>query len=208
MAHTPDELAAVARLADEYGVAVISDEVHAPVVYAEARFTSYLQVPGLQRGFAVHSAAKAFSLAALKAGVILAAPGEDELLGQITGGPNASLSGVVAHMAAFNDCEDWLDQLLGELDGVRRQVVAQLAGRAPGISVAIPESTYLMWLDCRALGLPVEPAEHFLTHARVAMNPGLTFGARGAGHARLNIATSPAILDEITRRLGASLPIA
>ena len=204
--HTPAELAAVAALADRYGVSVISDEVHAPVVYAGARFTSYLQVPGVERGFAVHSAAKAFSLAALKAGLVLAAPGEDAVLDQIAHGPNASLSGVVAHVAAFTHGDAWLDQVLAELDENRRLVQTLLAQRAPAIRVALPESTYLMWLDCRDAGIDGDPAAHFLREARVALNSGPTFGARGEGFARLNIATSPAILTELVDRIAASLP--
>lgn len=204
--HSLEELTAVAQLAQRYGVSVISDEVHAPVVYSEASFTSYLQVPGLQRGFAVHSAAKAFSLAALKAGLLLAAPGEDEVLAQIAHGPNASLSGVVTHVAAFRHGDAWLDQLLLELDENRRLVRRLLAEQAPTISVAQPESTYLMWLDCRHSGLGEDPARHFLDRARVALNSGPTFGPGGRGHARLNIATSPAILTEIIERIADSLP--
>ena len=204
--HTMEELTEVARLADRHGVSVISDEVHAPVVYDGARFVSYLQVPGLERGFAVHSAAKAFSLAALKAGLVLAAPGEDAVLAQIAQGPNASLSGVVTHTAAFTRCDDWLDQLLRELDTNRRLVLDLLAAHAPGITAALPEATYLMWLDCRGAGLGDDPAAYLRDHARVGLNSGPSFGPRGAGFARLNIATSPEILTEIVQRIGASLP--
>ncbi len=205
--HTVAELTAVAGLADRFGVTVISDEVHAPVVYAGSpRFVSYLQVPGLERGFAVHSAAKAFSLAAFKAGVVLGAPGEDVTLTEIMTGPNASLSGVVAHTAAFTHGDAWLDQVLGELDENRRLVQRLLAEQAPSVTTALPEATYLMWLDCRAAGLPRDPAAHFLEVAKVGLNSGPSFGSRGEGFARLNIATSPAILTEIVGRIAASLP--
>ena len=203
--HTLEELTALARLADAHGVTVISDEVHAPVVYDGASFVSYLQVPGLERGFAVHSAAKAFSLAALKAGLVLAAPGEDAVLERIAHGPNASLSGVVTHVAAFTACDAWLDQLVVELDANRRLVQALLVEHAPTIQAALPEATYLMWLDCRAAGISGDPATFFRDTARVALNPGPTFGERGEGFARLNIATSPRILTEIIERIGASL---
>ena len=62
-----------------------------------------------------------------------------------------------------------------------------------------------MWLDCRGLELDREPYDVFLEEAKVAMNPGLTFGERGRGHVRLNIATSPAVLTEIITRLAGAL---
>jgi len=127
-------------------------------------------------------------------------------LAQIAQGPNASLSGVVTHTAAFTRCDDWLDQLLRELDTNRRLVLDLLAAHAPGITAALPEATYLMWLDCRGAGLGDDPAAYLRDHARVGLNSGPSFGPRGAGFARLNIATSPEILTEIVQRIGASLP--
>ncbi len=204
--HTAEELAQVADIADRFDVDVISDEVHGPLVYADSPpFTPYLSVPGLDRGFAVHSAAKTFSLAALKAGVVVAAPKSARHLAAMAHGPNASLSGVYAHAAAWNGGDEWMAQLLVELDANRRLVVDQVAGRLPGVSVRLPEATYLMWLDCRGLGLDRDPADFFLEHARVGLNSGPTFGPRGEGHVRLNIATSPAILNEIIDRMASAV---
>lgn len=204
--HTALELAQVADVADRFDVDVISDEVHGPVVYADSPpFTPYLTVPGLDRGFAVHSAAKTFSLAALKAGVVLAAPKSARHLAGLAHGPNASLSGVYAHSAAWDGGDEWLAQLLVELDANRRLVVEQVAARLPGVAVRLPESTYLMWLDCRGLGLDRDPAEFFLEEARVGLNSGPTFGPRGEGHVRLNIATSAAILTEIIDRMASAV---
>ncbi|MEI2775571.1 MAG: aminotransferase class I/II-fold pyridoxal phosphate-dependent enzyme [Tetrasphaera sp.] len=199
--HTEAELSEVARLADQHGVSVISDEIHGPLVYAEARFTPYLSLPGIERGFAVHSAAKTFSLAALKAGVVVAAPGDTGAFAGMAHGPNASLSGVYAHAAAWNHGDAWLVQLLTELDANRRLVVDRLAAQLPGVAVRMPEATYLMWLDCRALGLGEDPATFFRDRAKVALNSGPSFGPAGEGHARLNIATSPEILAEIIDRI-------
>lgn len=199
--HTEPELTEVARLADRHGVSVIADEIHAPLVYAEARFTPYLSLPGIERGFAVHSAAKTFSLAALKAGVVVAAPADTGAFAGLAHGPNASLSGVYAHAAAWNHGDAWLVQLLTELDANRRLAIDRLATHLPAIDVRMPQATYLLWLDCRSLGLGRDPADFFREHARVAMNSGPTFGPAGEGHVRLNIATSPAILTEIVDRM-------
>ena len=66
----------------------------------------------------------------------------------------------------------------------------------PGVKVSAPEGTYLSWVDFRALNLPAEPAEYLLSEAKVALSPGIPFGAAvGSGFARLNFGTTRAILD-------------
>jgi cystathionine beta-lyase len=85
--------------------------------------------------------------------------------------------------------------LLGEL----------LAEHLPEARYEAPQGTYLAWIDCRALGLGEDPAAVFLDRARVALSPGPTFGSGGAGHARMNLATSPEIIAEAVRRMAAAV---
>ena len=203
--HTEAELAGVAECAARHGVTVISDEIHAPIVYTPHTFVPYLQVPGVRDGFAVHSAAKTFSLAGLKAGLVIGTPSGQAVLDAIAVGPNASLSGVIAQSAAWESGDEWMAQLLTELDENRRYLVEQLPARLPGLRVAQPEGTYLLWLDCRELGLDADPSEFFLEHAKVALNPGPTFGPAGASHCRLNFATSPQILEQIVERMAGAV---
>ena len=80
-----------------------------------------------------------------------------------------------------------------------------LAEHLPTVGYRVPDSTYLTWLDCRELGLGNDPAAVFLERGRVALNSGITFGTGGEGHVRMNIATSPAILEEAVSRMVASL---
>jgi cystathionine beta-lyase len=67
-----------------------------------------------------------------------------------------------------------------------------------------PEATFLAWLNCSALGPDNQARERFLDHGRVALEPGLRFGAAGGGYARLNFATSTDILDQATARMAGS----
>jgi cystathionine beta-lyase len=67
-----------------------------------------------------------------------------------------------------------------------------------------PEATFLAWLNCRALGPDNQARERFLDHGRIALEPGLRFGAAGSGYARLNFATSTDILDQATARMASS----
>ena len=87
----------------------------------------------------------------------------------------------------------------------RDWLAAALAAELPGVTMRVPEATYLAWLDCRALELPCQAGQFFLDQARVGLNFGETFGADYPEFARLNFATSPAILKEIVTRMGEAL---
>ncbi len=205
--HTAEELADVAALAAAYGVRVVADEIHAPLVLPGARQVPYLSVPGSQDAFCLLSASKAWNLAGLKAGLAVAgSAAADELAAmpeEVGHGP--SHLGVIAHSAALRQATGWLDDLLAGLDENRRLLGELLSGELPGVAHREPQGTFLAWLDCRALGLGEDPAAVFLRRGRVALNPGPAFGTGGAGHVRLNLATSPEILAEVVRRMASVL---
>jgi cystathionine beta-lyase len=217
--HTADELAAVAALATEHGVRVVADEIHAPLVLPGARFVPYLSVPGADAGFAVLSATKGWNLAGLKAALLVAGPDATADLARlpevVSHGP--SHLGVLAHTAALAEGGAWLDALLAGLDAKRRLLRELLDEHLPGVGWTRPEATYLAWLDCRGLGLADEPddpsarglvtssagpAGVFLREARVAVSAGPAFGTGGAGHVRLNYATSGEVLEQALARMG------
>ncbi|WP_433854668.1 MalY/PatB family protein [Streptomyces kronopolitis] len=205
--HSAGELSAVAALADRYGVRVVADEIHAPVVALDAAFVPYLSVPGAERGLSLMSASKAWNLAGLKAALALAGPAAADDLArlpeEVSHGP--SHVGILAHTAALREGGDWLDAVRGGLDDNRRLLASLLAERLPGVRYRPAEGTYLAWLDCRALGLGDDPAAVFLERGRVALSPGPHFGTGGAGHVRLNLATSPDLLTEAVRRMASAL---
>jgi cystathionine beta-lyase len=205
--HTAEELAAVAALAERYGVRVVADEIHAPLVAPGVTFVPYLSVPGAESGLSLMSASKGWNLAGLKAALALAGPKAatdlDRLPEEVGHGP--SHVGVLAHTAALREGTGWLDALLAGLETNRSLLAGLLAGHLPGIRLHPAEATYLAWLDCRALGLGDDPAQVFLDRGRVALSSGLLFGTGGAGHVRLNLATSPEILTEGVRRMAAAV---
>ncbi|KOV75735.1 cystathionine beta-lyase [Streptomyces sp. NRRL WC-3618] len=217
--HTRQELEAVAALAREHGVRVVSDEIHAPLVLPGAVFTPFLSVPGAENAFALVSASKAWNLAGLKAALAVAgseAAAELRMLPEEVGhGP--SHLGVIAHTAAFRAGGGWLDELLLGLDANRRLLGQLLDEHLPDVRYQRPEGTYLAWLDCTWLGLHDErqgtegpgvvsdlagPARMFLDEARVALSSGHVFGSGGEGHVRLNFATSPAVLRQAVTGMG------
>ena len=222
--HTAEELGAVAELARRFDVRVVSDEIHAPVVLSGSRFTPYLTVPGAENAFALTSASKAWNLSGLKAALAIAGPEAatdlHRMPEEVSHGP--SHLGVIAHAEAFRTGGDWLDRLLQGLDENRTLLGDLVAEHLPSVKYQWPQGTYLAWLDCRELGLKdvasedlsdglavvadlAGPARWFLDHARVALSSGHVFGTGGAGHVRLNFATSRAILTEAVSRMGRAL---
>ncbi|QVQ51165.1 aminotransferase class I/II-fold pyridoxal phosphate-dependent enzyme [Spiractinospora alimapuensis] len=202
--HTREELSTVAALADTFGVRVIVDEIHAPLTYPEATHTPFatLDSPAAARSVTMVSASKAWNLAGLKTALVVpgpeathdvAIPPEDSM--------KASLLGILASEAAFDKGEEWLTQLLHELDHNRHLLATELHRLLPDVGYQPPQATYLAWLDCRALDLGEDPAATFLARGRVALANGPTFGQPGDGFARLNLATSPARVAEAARRI-------
>jgi cystathionine beta-lyase len=205
--HTRAELEAAGELAASYRARVVVDEIHAPIVYAGVEHVPYLSLRAGAGAFALLSASKGWNLAGLKAAVAVA--GElaveelESLPHEIRNG--ASHVGAIAHTAALRGGGPWLDELLLGLDHNRRLLGELLAEHLPGVRYREPQGTYLAWIDCRALGLGDDPAEVFLERGRVALNPGPSFGTGGAGHVRLNIATTPEILEAAVTAMAAAL---
>ena len=204
--HTPEELAEVARLAREYDVRVVADEIHAPIVLPGARHTPYLSVPGAEDAFALLSASKAWNLPGAKSALAVAGTDAVADLGRMPEevGHGATHLGVVSHVAALRESTGWLDDLLAGLDENRRLLTDLLTEHLPGVGYRLPEGTYLAWLDCRDLGID-DPARLFLTKARVALLDGSDFGTGGEGFVRMNLATSPEIVEEAVRRMASAV---
>jgi cystathionine beta-lyase len=221
--HTFDELRGVVERARHFGVRVVSDEIHGPVILAGAQFIPYLTLPGAENAFALISASKAWNLSGLKAALAIAGPEATADLRAMPEevGHGPSHLGIIAHAEAFRTGGDWLDALLLGLDENRRLLGDLITEFLPEVKYLRPQGTYLAWLDCHRLGFDEEvtdglavvadlsgPARWFLDHARVALSSGHVFGTGGAGHVRLNFATSQAILIEAVSRMGRALEAA
>lgn len=220
VAHTRDELAAVAAVARDLGARVVADEIHSPLVLDGTEFLPFLSVPGAENAFSVFSASKAWNLAGLKSAVLSAGPEAAADLRRIPWTVNAGVShvAVIAHCAALEHGGPWLDALLTGLEQNRDRVLSLVDEHLPGVTVSRPQATYLAWLDGTALDLPAPaedapskpfgltgPAAFFFDHARVALNDGALYGSGGQGFVRLNFGTSSSILREAFERMGTAL---
>lgn len=206
VAHTRAELEQVADLAQGFGVRVVADEIHAPLVLEGARFVPYLSVD--PRGFSLMSASKAWNLAGLKSALIIAgtkALGDLHRLSEHVAF-GASGLGMKAHIAALRHGGPWLDELLVGLAENRRLFAELVARELPQVRQYPLEATYLPWLDGRNLPIEEDLATFFREHGKVALYSGEIFGTGGQRHLRVNIATTPDLLREAVRRMAAAVP--
>ena len=203
-----DELERINELCLKHGVVLVSDEIHSDVIYPGHK---HIPIASLSREAAMNtvtciSPSKAFNIAGLKAsGIIIMNPAlRDKVDREISrvhvNTPNAFA--MAAYLAAYNESEDYLDQMVGYLAENIRFLDRWLKDNTPRIKLVHPEGTYLMWLDCTELGLSGDALHSFfLNEAQVALNKGVTFGEEGANFARMNIAcpraTLSAALDQI-----------
>jgi cystathionine beta-lyase len=200
-----DELAGIARVCAEHGVFVASDEIHADLVFAPRRHRPFSAVndDAAARTITLTSSSKAFNIAGLRCAFALA--GSEALHDRLVERSHrthdtAGSLGIAATLAAWTpQGRAWLDTCMTVLDHNRHRLTGLLDGT--GIGYRVPEATYLAWLDCRGLGLDGDPAAWFLDRAKVALSVGPDFGPPGAGHVRLNLATSPSILTLVVERM-------
>ncbi len=200
-----DELTQLADLAAEHGAWILSDEIHAPLTLPGAEHIPFLSVsPAAARhGICLTSASKAFNLAGLGCAVMVTAsdPARDVIARLPPSALHAGHLGVIGARAAFTQGDEWLDQIVHRLDLNRKLLGERLAADLPSISWVPHEAGYLAWLDLRGLGLGDDPAAAILERSRLATTGGLPFGSGGVGHCRLNIGTTPELLEEAISRV-------
>lgn len=200
------ELETLAALAERYDVLILSDEIHAPLVLGDAVHRPFPTVSeaASDRCIVVTSASKAWNLAGLKAAMIVATSARTHAIVDKlppTTPHHAGHLGVLAAQTAFREGDPWLDDARRTIDRNRHLLANLLATHLPEVRYTPPEASYLAWLDCAALHLGDDPANVFLARGKVALSPGPSFGVGGAMHARLNIATTPTLLEEAVRRM-------
>ena len=208
-AFTREELLAVGELCLQHGVLVFSDEIHCDIVFSGKHIPFPLLSPAIAGITLVGiNASKTFNLADLHAAAVISPNPElrkafaDECARTRLGRCSLGIAGVIA---AYTQCADYADQLLPYLEANLRYAVDVFTKETP-IKAYMPDATFMLWLDCRELGLEhKELAAFFLDKAKVALNFGETFGEGGEGFMRMNLACPRATLDEGLRRIRAAL---
>ena len=208
--YTKAELERLVKLAHENNVIVISDEIHAPLTFGEAKFTPFLSLGDAARsvGITVTAASKGWNIAGLKCAIIVTQDAAlHERLNAIAPATHyrASLLGAFATVAAFEEGEPWLNQLMVQLVSNRQLVASLIAEKLPKAKTHTPHCSYLSWIDFSEYQLGADPSQFLVENAKVAFSPGHRFGENYSQFVRLNFATSPEIIEEAINRVAQAL---
>lgn len=206
---TPDELTRLGNICLRNGVTVVADEIHCELVYQGFKYTPFASLSDafLHRSVTCVSPSKAFNIAGLQIANIVAF--DNDLRSRIDKAINinevcdVNPFGVAATIAAYNEGEEWLCQLLDYLHGNYEAMAEFCRRELPEFPIARLEGTYLVWMDCSSLGMPSDALEHaLLDDARLWLNAGTMYGAEGEGYMRWNIACPRSVmLDGLNRFL-------
>jgi len=206
---TEEELGELKALAAERDVVVVSDEVHADLVRPGHRHIPYGRLDD-GRSVTIFSPNKAFNTAGLpQATAVIPDPGIRERFQRFldTAQVNHDTTfGGVAMIAAYEECEDWLDAVVEYIDGNHRYLSDFVEAELPGVRVHAAEATYLAWLDYRELGIDeAEMMRRLVEEGGVALYPGTNFGIEGEGFLRMNVACARPMLEEGLERIRTAL---
>lgn len=203
---TKQELTAMGELCIRNGVTVIADEIHADFIYPGQQHTVFASIcqEFAQNSVTCAAPSKTFNLAGLQTSNLFI-PNEQlrervraTMGGMGIGSPN--LLGQIACQAAYQQGDDWVDQLVEYLWGNIALLSESLADTP--LRISKPQGTYLMWLDCRALGFAEEALMDFFKHkAKLYLIGGPAFGAGGEGFARMNIGLPRPLLKQAMQQL-------
>jgi len=200
-AYTSTELTQMAEICVRHNLTVCSDEIHCDLLLGGTRHIplASLSPEIAERTITLMAPSKTFNIPGL--GCSLAIVPNPELRKQMQKAsagivPHVNLLGYAAAVAAYTECDDWLDELRSYLTANRDLVVNYLAQHLPHLSVTAPEATYLAWIDCRESGIEGSPQKFFLEKAKVALNDGSMFGKGGEGFVRLNFGCARVLLEQ------------
>lgn len=206
---TPDELTRLGNICLRNGVTVVADEIHCELVYQGFKYTPFASLSDafLHRSVTCVSPSKAFNIAGLQIANIVAF--DNDLRSRIDKAINinevcdVNPFGVAATIAAYNEGEEWLSQLVDYLHGNYEAMAEFCRRELPEFPITRLEGTYLVWMDCSSLGMPSDALEHaLLEDARLWLNAGTMYGAEGEGYMRWNIACPRSVmLDGLNRFL-------
>jgi aspartate aminotransferase len=202
---TEEELATVARLAQEHDFYVLSDEIYEKLVYDGAVHRSIATLPGMwERTLTLNGFSKAYAMTGWRLG-FLAAP--QPIVKQILKVHSHSVTCAASFsqrgaVVALNGPQEFIGEMVAAYDR-RRHLVTDGLNKIPGVSCRLPEGAFYAMPDIRGTGLSsTDCAELLISKGGVAVTPGNAFGAAGEGFIRLSYATSDELLTQACQRMG------
>lgn len=209
---TKDELIRMGDICAKHGVIVVADEIHADFVYPGCSHTVFASLKPEFANITVTCTAptKTFNLAGLQISNIFVSnqPMRRRIKQEISraGYSQVNVMGMVACKAAYAHGEAWLEELKAYLTGNLDFVRSFISAHMPQIRLVEPEGTYLVWLDCRALGLNDKALDELvIQRAKLWLDGGHMFGQGGSGFQRINIACPRSLLEQAMEQLAAAV---
>ena len=203
-------------------VVVLADEIHCDFVTRGNKYTPYCTLGNkeiVMNSITFKSASKSFGLSAMKSAWMFSDNADYMARVKANYRKDFNTLGMIASQAAYTDGADWLDQLVGYIDGNHEFAESFIRANMPLVKLAKAQATYLAWIDISGVAerigakkmadeanrnqdpsaKPVTPEvivqRFFIKNAKVQLNPGSSYGRAGAGHMRMNIATSRKMLE-------------
>jgi cystathionine beta-lyase len=204
------ELMRLLDIAERYGLTILSDEIHADLVFHEHRHLPLASLSKRVKIITAVSPSKTFNIPGLGlSSLIFSDPEQKKSVQNVFEQWHVSACNpfsIVAFEAAYAEGGPWLDALLQYLKQTKEQVKFFFQLRIPQIKVIDSDGTYLLWLDCRALNLSDDALKSFFIEtAGLGLNPGLTFGQAGSGFMRLNIASPRSVIMKSCLQLASAI---
>jgi len=202
-----EELERVGEFCRDHNIILLSDEIHSDLCFQGVKHTPLAMISQelAANSISFFAPSKTFNLAGLKASVTII-PNQDlknrynDKLRNNHMGDNTF--GLVALEAAYKHGEEWLEELLEYQQGNLEFALQYFEEKIPRIKPVKPEGTYMLWLDCRDLGLNDQGLGEFMSRtARVGLTPGHVFGPGGSGFQRLIMACPRATLEQALNRI-------
>ena len=207
--YSREVLRAIAEIAVDRGLWVLSDEVYEKFVYEGRKFVSMLEFPGMEEhAIIVNSFSKTYAMTGWRVGYAVGPKEVIEEMGKVNLATAVCVTSIAqyAALAALKGPQDCVERMVREYDE-RRSLVVRMMRDIPGVKFAKPYGAFYVFPNVEQLGMPSEDLAKFLAReARVVVSPGYPhFGPGGRGHIRISYSTSKGRLEEAMRRIGEAL---
>ncbi|MBQ0149725.1 MAG: pyridoxal phosphate-dependent aminotransferase [Bacteroidales bacterium] len=210
---TADELRRIASICKREGVVVVSDEIHCDMLLGGRRHVPFASVSDEARSIAItlQAPTKTFNLPGIVAAhaIVLDEKLRERYFAYVQGS-DMDLGNIFAFdcvRACYSDQgREWKAQMLAHVEGNVRLLCERMAAECPQIVPIVPEASFLVFIDCRALGMGTdEMIRFFADKAHIAMNPGVMFGPGGEGYMRMNVACPRSMMNQAIDQIVAAV---
>ena len=205
-----EELQALLAVCEKHDITVVSDEIHADLIYPGFKHVPLATLNDKVKIVTTVAPSKTFNIPGLGLSTLIAPDATDrkaitQAFDTLHVGAYNPFS-IAAFEAAYREGAPWLDDLMTYLAGTRDTVRDYLQQYLPQIRMIEPEGTYLLWLDCREMGMSDKQLKDFFVQkAGVGLSPGAMFGTEGSGYMRMNIGAPRSLIMQALQNISAAL---